>query len=157
MAEGSRSPSKEKHGTLTDPGHCPDAALAMTDMVMSLASEFRRNLDPRETLDLVVRSACMFYCCDWCGILNLQKGLDAWTPLHWYNAATGGMKDTEHFYEYEVITQYPQWKKTIEERAIICIRDLNQVASSYLMELRHYYRLQVRSVIAVLFYRGAVM
>ena len=111
----------------------------MTDMVMSLASKFLRALDSRETLDLVVRSACTFYGCDWCGILNLQKDLDARTPLHWYNAATGGMKDTVHFYEYEVITQYPQWKKVIEERAIICIRDLDQVASSYSMELKHYY------------------
>ena len=127
----------------------------MTDMVMSLASEFRRALDSRETLDLVVRSACAFYDGDWCGILNLQKDLDAWTPLHWYNAATGGMTDTEHFYEYEEITQYPQWKKAIEERTIICIRDLDQVASSYPMELQHYYRLQVRSVIAVPFYRGS--
>ena len=65
------------------------------------------------------------------------------------------MTDTEHFYEYEVITQYPQWKKAIEDRAIICIRDLDQVAFSYPMELQHYYRLQVRSVIAVPFYRGS--
>ena len=155
MAEGGRPPSEEKHDACRDSGYCADAALAMTDMVMSLASEFRRALDSRETLDLVVRSACAFYGGDWCGILNLQKDLDAWTPLHWYNAATGGMTETEHFYEYEVITQYPQWKKAIEERAIICIRDLDQVASSYPMELQHYYRLQVRSVIAVPFYRGS--
>ena len=48
-------------------------------------------------------------------------------------AATGGMTDTEHFYEYEVITQYPQWKKAIEERTIICIRNLEQVAATLLL------------------------
>lgn len=131
----------------------PDAAFTMTNIVMSLASQFRRDLDPRKTLDLVVRSACAFYDGDWCGVLNLQKDLDAWTPLHWYNAATGGMTDTEHFYEYEVITQYPQWKKAVEERTIICIRNMDQVAETYPMELEHYRRLQVRSVIAVPYYR----
>ena len=91
------------------------AAAAMTDMVMSLAAEFQQDLDSRQTLDLVVRSTCAFYDGDWCGIQSLQNDLDAWTPLHWYNAATGGMTDTEHFYEYEVITQYPQRKKAIED------------------------------------------
>lgn len=37
----------------------------MTDMVMSLASEFQRALDSRETLDLAVRSTCAFYSGDW--------------------------------------------------------------------------------------------
>lgn len=37
----------------------------MTDMVMSLVSEFQRALDSRETLDLVVRSTCAFYSSDW--------------------------------------------------------------------------------------------
>lgn len=155
IVKGGRPPSEEMTSACTHSGHCLDAALAMTDMVMSLESEFRRDLDSRQTLDLVVRSTCAFYDGDWCGILNLQKDLDAWTPLHWYNAATGGMTDTEHFYEYEVITQYPQWKKAVEERANICIRNLAQVAETYPMELKHYYRLQVRSVIAVPFYRGS--
>ena len=75
MAEGGRPPSEEKHDACRDSRYCADAALAMTDMVMSLASEFRRALDSRETLDLVVRSACTFYGGDWCGILNLQKDL----------------------------------------------------------------------------------
>lgn len=155
IAKGGRPPSEDKIAARTHSGHCLDAALAMTDMVMSMAPEFRRDLDSRQTLDLVVRSTCAFYDGDWCGILNLQKDLDAWTPLHWYNAATGGMTETEHFYEYEVITQYPQWKKAIEEQMIICIRNLAQVAETYPMELKHYYRLQVRSVIAVPYYRGS--
>lgn len=155
IVKGGRPPSEEMTSACTHSGHCLDAALAMTDMVMSLESEFRRDLDSRQTLDLVVRSTCAFYDGDWCGILNLQKDLDAWTPLHWYNAATDGMTDTEHFYEYEVITQYPQWKKAVEERTNICIRNLDQVAETYPMELKHYYRLQVRSVIAVPFYRGS--
>lgn len=155
IVANSRPPSEEKHRAFQHVEDCPDAALAMTDMVMSLASEFRRDLDSRQTLDLVVRSTCAFYDGDWCGILNLQKDLDAWTPLHWYNAATGGMTETEHFYEYEVITQYPQWKKAVEDRTIICIRDLDQVADAYPMELEHYHRLQVRSVIAVPYYKGS--
>lgn len=155
IVANSRPPSEEKHRAFQNMEDCPDAALAMTDMVMSLASEFRRDLDSRQTLDLVVRSTCAFYDGDWCGILNLQKDLDAWTPLHWYNAATGGMTETEHFYEYEVITQYPQWKKAVEDRTIICIRNLDQVADAYPMELEHYHRLQVRSVIAVPYYKGS--
>ena len=155
IVANSRPPSEEKWESCRDSEYCLDAAAAMTDMVMSLAAEFQQDLDSRQTLDLVVRSTCAFYDGDWCGILSLQNDLDAWTPLHWYNAATGGMTDTEHFYEYEVITQYPQWKKAIEERTIICIRNLEQVAATYPMELEHYHRLQVRSVIAVPYYRGS--
>jgi len=156
IPEESRPPSETaEQGCCQSAEDYADAALTMTDTVMSLASQFRRDLDPRETLDLVVRSTCAFYDGDWCGILNLQKDLDAWTPVHWYNAATGGMTDTEHFYEYEVITQYPQWKKAIEERKIICIRSLDQVEKTYPMELAHYRRLKVRSVIAVPYYRGS--
>ena len=155
IVANSRPPSEEKWESCRDSEYCLDAAAAMTDMVMSLAAEFQQDLDSRQTLDLVVRSTCAFYDGDWCGILSLQNDLDAWTPLHWYNAATGGMTDTEHFYEYEVITQYPQWKKAIEERTIICIRNLEQVAATYPMELEHYHRLQVQSVIAVPYYRGS--
>lgn len=155
IVANSRPPSEEKWESCRDSEYCLDAAAAMTDMVMSLAAEFQQDLDSRQTLDLVVRSTCAFYDGDWCGILSLQNDLDAWTPLHWYNAATGGMTDTEHFYEYEVITQYPQWKKAIEERTIICIRNLEQVAATYPMEMEHYHRLQVQSVIAVPYYRGS--
>ena len=155
IVANSRPPSEEKWESCRDSEYCLDAAAAMTDMVMSLATEFQQDLDSRQTLDLVVRSTCAFYDGDWCGILSLQNDLDVWTPLHWYNAATGGITDTEHFYEYEVITQYPQWKKAIEERTIICIRNLEQVAATYPMELEHYHRLQVQSVIAVPYYRGS--
>lgn len=155
IVANSRPPSEEKWESCRDSEYCLDAAAAMTDMVMSLATEFQQDLDSRQTLDLVVRSTCAFYDGDWCGILSLQNDLDAWTPLHWYNAATGGMTDTEHFHEYEVITQYPQWKKAIEERTIICIRNLEQVAATYPMELEHYHRMQVQSVIAVPYYRGS--
>ena len=62
---------------------------------------------------------------------------------------------TDSSLSYEVITQYPQWKKAVEDRTIICIRDLDQVADAYPMELEHYHRLQVQSVIAVPYYKGS--
>ena len=46
-------------------------------------------------------------------------------------------------------------EKAIEERTIICIRNLDQAAATCPVELEHYHRLQVRSVIAVPYYRGS--
>ena len=89
IVANSRLPSEEKWESCRDSVYCLDAAATMTDMVMSLATEFQQDLDSRQTLDLVVRSTCAFYDGDWCGILSLQKDLDAWTPLHWYNGSDG--------------------------------------------------------------------
>ena len=41
----SRPPSEEKWESCRDSEYCLDAAAAMTDMVMSLASEFQQDLD----------------------------------------------------------------------------------------------------------------
>lgn len=130
-----------------------DAAIRMERMLVSLEKEFRRDLVPADIIMKVLKLTCEFYEGDWVGALDIQQELDVWTPRWWFNAHTQAMTNTS-FYEYENVSDYPEWAEAILNEQVICILDTEEIARTNPKEYQQYLRLSAKSVIAAPYYKG---
>lgn len=128
-----------------------DAAIELDRMMVQLEHEFRRDLDPNDITMKVLKLTCEYYGGDWCGVLDISQDIGLWAPYWWYDAKTGGMTET-NFYDFENASDYPTWTSALRDERTLCIPMSDQGTPE---EAPHYQRLNVRSVIAAPYYKGA--
>lgn len=59
--------------------------------LIGLADEVYGIQEPMKIAEHTLRTACAFYCADWCGIFDLDTMLGLWVPFWWYNNITDRM------------------------------------------------------------------
>ncbi|MGN8817787.1 hypothetical protein ACTNEN_05555 [Oribacterium sp. HCP28S3_H8] len=127
------------------------AALGISQMLVRLESQFRRDLDPKTIIMKVLKLTCSFYGGDWAGVLDIDPEVGVWTAHWWYNVETDGMTPT-NFNEFENVSEYVTWAKALDEERTLCIPMIDPMTEQ---EKIHYRRLGTKTVIAAPFYKGA--
>jgi len=106
--------------------------------------------DPIYVIKLTVKTGCMFYDADWCGILIADRNTGMWGPKVWYDRATDGMTSTL-FREYEYFEHFPRWVDSLDSGEPIVLQDVDVIQNINPEEYENYKRLDVRSVIGAPF------
>ena len=75
-------------------------------------------------------TAAEFYDGDWCGILEVDLTLGAWTPLWWFNRKTGGMTPTR-FLELEDAEPLQRCLMCMRQGLPIIVEDTESVRDTY--------------------------
>lgn len=128
-----------------------EASRNAMDTVQKLLYEYK---NPNEILQDCLQVLIDFYQADWCGMLNTDLEIGAWTPIWWIDAVQGFLSPT-HIKGFEIPEDYTQWVEALENRQVISIRNIEELKESHPDEYRNYQRLNVNRVLGAPYYRGS--
>ena len=118
-----------------------------------LESQLHNTDDATTIAKEMLVTAAEFYDGDWCGILEVDLTMGAWTPLWWYNRKTGGMTPTR-FLELEDAESLQRWLMCMRQGLPIIVEDTESLRDTYSSEYDVYQRLDAHSIIAVPFWKN---
>lgn len=110
------------------------ATLRMLEMRLHKAE------DPKYIISVTVKTGCLFYDADWCGILIADWNMGMWGPKIWYDRTPDGMTDTL-FREFEYFEHFPRWVASLDSGEPIVIRDVETIREIDPEEYENYKRL----------------
>ena len=128
-------------------------ALGFEHALRSLESKLHNTDNPEVIALEMLVAAVEFYDGDWCGVVEADLEVGAWTPLWWYNRQTGGMTPTR-FLELEDAAPMHRWITTMRQGTPICVENAEDVKDSHPGEYSVYKRLNAHSVIAAPFWKN---
>lgn len=128
-------------------------ALGFEHALRSLESQLHNTDNPEVIANEMLVAAVEFYDGDWCGVLEADLEVGAWTPLWWYDRRTGGMTPTR-FLELEDAAPMQRWITAMRQGTPICIEDVEDVRDAHPGEYSVYKRLNAQSVIAAPFWKN---
>lgn len=137
------------------PGSLEDIqyALGFEHALRSLESQLHNTDNPEVIALEMLVAAVEFYDGDWCGVVEADLEVGAWTPLWWYDRRTGGMTPTR-FLELEDATPMQRWITAMRQGTPICIENAEDVKDTHPGEYNVYKRLNAHSVIAAPFWKN---
>ena len=100
--------------------------------------------------DYVIKTCCLFYDADWCGLLLADPNTRMFSPRRWYERSTDGMTPTL-FQENEYFETYPRWVKALDNNEAVVIPDIEAIKPFYPEEYDSYVRLKAYSIIGTPF------
>ena len=128
-------------------------ALNFECTMRELETQLHNTDDPEVIAREMLVKAVEFYDGDWCGVVEADLEVGAWTPLWWYNRSTGGMTPTR-FLELEDAAPMQRWATAMRQGTPICIEDAEDIKDIYPGEYSVYKRLNAQSVIAAPFWKN---
>lgn len=128
-------------------------ALDFERALRELESQLHNTDDPELIAQEMLVKAVEFYDGDWCGVVEADLEVGAWTPLWWYNRRTGGMTPTR-FLELEDSSPMQRWITAMRQGTPICIEDTGEIMDTHPGEYNVYKRLNAQSVIAAPFWKN---
>lgn len=128
-------------------------AIEFENTLHRLESQLHNTDDATTIAKEMLVTAAEFYDGDWCGILEIDLTLGAWTPLWWFNRKTGGMTPTR-FLELEDAEPLQRWIMCMRQGLPIIVEDTESVRNTYPGEYDVYQRLDAQSIIAVPFWKN---
>lgn len=129
-----------------------DYAVALQNCLIGLANEVYGVADPRDISGRVLRQACDFYDADWCGLFDVDRMLKLLVPFWWYNRTTGGMTKTK-LDEGGVYGDFTRWMDALNTNTPIYVDDIEKIKNSNPEEYTVYSKQEVRSILAVPYYK----
>lgn len=125
----------------------------------STAMETIRNIlvkdgNPDAVMERCFRLLIEYYQADWCGMLNADLEIGAWTPVWWVDAKQGFLSPTR-IKGFEIPENYSQWVDALKARKPIIIRDIEEIKEAHPDEYKNYLRLHVKRVIGIPTYKGS--
>lgn len=118
-----------------------------------LESQLHNTDDATTIAKEMLVTAAEFYDGDWCGILEVDLTLGAWTPLWWFNRKTGSMTPTR-FLELEDAEPLQRWLMCMRQGLPIIVENTESVRDTYPGEYDVCQRLDAQSIIAVPFWKN---
>lgn len=128
-------------------------ALGFEHALRSLESQLHNTDNPEVIALEMLVAAVEFYDGDWCGVVEADLEVGAWTPLWWYDRRTGGMTPTR-FLELEDAAPMQRWITAMRQGTPICIENTEDVKDTHPGEYSVYKRLNAHSVIAAPFWKN---
>ena len=128
-------------------------ALGFEHALRSLESQLHNTDNPEVIALEMLVAAVEFYDGDWCGVVEADLEVGAWTPLWWYDRRTGGMTPTR-FLELEDAAPMQRWITAMRQGTPICIENAEDVKDTHPGEYSVYKRLNAHSVIAAPFWKN---
>ena len=128
-------------------------ALGFEHALRSLESQLHNTDNPEVIALEMLVAAVEFYDGDWCGVVEADLEVGAWTPLWWYDRRTGGMTPTR-FLELEDAAPMQRWITAMRQGTPICIENTEDVKDTHPGEYSVYKRLNAYSVIAAPFWKN---
>lgn len=128
-------------------------ALGFEHALRSLESQLHNTDNPEVIALEMLLAAVEFYDGDWCGVVEADLEVGAWTPLWWYDRRTGGMTPTR-FLELEDAAPMQRWITAMRQGTPICVENAEDIKDSHPGEYSVYKRLNAHSVIAAPFWKN---
>lgn len=128
-------------------------ALGFEHALRGLESQLHSTDDPEVIAREMLIKAVEFYDGDWCGVVEADLEVGAWTPLWWYNRQTGGMTPTR-FLELEDAAPMQRWITAMRLGKPIYIENAEDIKDAHPGEYSVYKRLNAESVIAAPFWKN---
>lgn len=128
-------------------------ALGFEHALRSLESKLHNTDNPEVIALEMLIAAVEFYDGDWCGVVEADLEVGAWTPLWWYDRRTGGMTPTR-FLELEDAAPMQRWITAMRQGTPICIENTEDVKDTHPGEYSVYKRLNAHSVIGAPFWKN---
>lgn len=128
-------------------------ALQFEYTMRELEAQLHNTDNPEVIAREMLVKAVEFYDGDWCGVVEADLEVGAWTPLWWYDRRTGGMTPTR-FLELEDASPMQRWVTAMRQGTPICIEDAEDVKDIHPGEYSVYKRLNAQSVIAAPFWKN---
>lgn len=139
--------------TVTEEEMVYSVAFARTMKV--LEAELHSCEDPEEIAMGALQTAAEFYDGDWCGIIEGDLVIEAWSPVLWYNTQTHGMTQTA-FKDLEETKYLQRWVRALKECKPLIIENTEIFKDSDPDEYEIYRRCEAHSVLAVPFWKNPV-
>lgn len=115
-----------------------------------LEQQLHKTEDTKVIILQTVKTCCLFYDADWCGILLADRNTGVWGPKLWYDRATDGMSPTL-FRDNEFFEDFPRWVDALNTGEPVVIPDVEAIKNVSLEEYEGYRRLDVENVIGAPF------
>lgn len=127
-------------------------SIDFTQTMTALEKQLHSCEDPAEIAMDALKVAAAFYDADWCGVIEGDLEMDAWSPTLWYNVKENGMSTTviKDFLESKNLER---WIKAMYACEPVILPDIEELKETDPEEYEFYKRCHVDSLLAVPFWK----
>ena len=113
-----------------------------------LESTLHETDDPKEIIDVTLKTVCEFYGGDWAGVMDIDMDTCLWRPLCWFRAGGATDRTRELISGLEDAEVMPRWLEAMHSAMPIVLTDTTEIRESNPVEFALYERLEARAILA---------
>ena len=112
-----------------------------------LESTLHETDDPKEIIDVTLKTVCEFYGGDWAGVMDIDMDTCLWRPVCWFRAGGATDRTRELISGLEDAEVMPRWLEAMHSAMPIVLTDTTEIRESNPVEFALYERLEARAVL----------
>lgn len=104
--------------------------------------------DPKEIIDVTLKTVCEFYGGDWAGVMDIDMDTCLWRPVCWFRAGGATDRTRELISGLEDAEVMPRWLEAMHSATPVVLPDTTEIRESNPVEFALYERLEARAILA---------
>ena len=113
-----------------------------------LESTLHETDDPKEIIDVTLKTVCEFYGGDWAGVMDIDMDTCLWRPVCWFRAGGATDRTLYRLSGLEDAEVMPRWLESMHSAMPIVLTDTTEIMESNPAEFALYERLDARAILA---------
>ena len=104
--------------------------------------------DPKEIIDVTLKTVCEFYGGDWAGVMDIDMDTCLWRPVCWFRAGGATDRTLDRLSGLEDAEVTPRWLESMHSAMPVVLTDTTEIRESNPAEFALYERLDARAILA---------
>ena len=113
-----------------------------------LESTLHETDNPKEIIDVTLKTVCEFYGGDWAGVMDIDMDTCLWRPVCWFRAGGATDRTLYRLSGLEDAEVMPRWLESMHSAMPIVLTDTTEIMESNPAEFALYERLDARAILA---------
>lgn len=129
--------------------------IAYEQSLSLLERELYHLRNPDDIIIGVLAASCSFYEAEWAGVLDADLEMGIWTPIWWYNANTGAMRETR-LRAFEITEEFSRWERALKNGDGVILSSIEDIRTDSPDEYAEYTRLGIQNVMGAPYHKHSM-